>query len=235
MTPSDLYTSVIIVAAGRGTRMEMDKNKQYIEVCGVPILARTLQCFENCRLIDEIILVVNEHDIFYCKQNIVDEYGFKKVKTIAAGGKERQDSVFNGLREVSSGTDIVLIHDGARPFVTEESIAGSVYAALEYGASCAAVPVKDTIKQADENGFIDKTLERQLLWSIQTPQTFRYGLIMEAHGKALKSGFRGTDDAVLVELLGTRVRLVMGSYNNIKITTREDLTLAEHIVKAVYS
>ncbi|MCX7921090.1 MAG: 2-C-methyl-D-erythritol 4-phosphate cytidylyltransferase [Clostridia bacterium] len=226
----ELFISAVIVAAGRGTRMNMDINKQYIEVVGKPVLARTLQVFQDCDLIDEVVLVVNSHDIVYCKQSVVDAYGFTKVKALVAGGSERQYSVYNGLSEVSSGCDVVLIHDGARPFVKEKSLSDSINAAREYGASCVAVPVKDTIKTGDKEGFVGETLDRSILWAIQTPQTFRYDLVMEAHRKAMEDGFLGTDDAVLVERIGYRMKLVMGSYDNIKITTQEDLVIAEAIV-----
>ena len=230
MKPDKLYISAVIVAAGRGTRMNMDINKQYVEVCGKPVLARTLQVFEDCDFIDEIVIVVNSLDIVYCKQNIIDAFGFNKVKTLVAGGKERQNSVYNGLIEVSERCGIVLVHDGARPFVTEESLLDSIESASSFGAACAAVPVKDTIKTADKDGFIGETLDRNILWSIQTPQTFKLDLIMDAHKKAAEDGFTGTDDAVLVERLGHRVKLVMGSYDNIKITTKEDLAIAEAII-----
>lgn len=192
-------------------------------------MARTIQAFEDCDFINEIILVLNEQDILFCRSNIVEYYSFNKVKFLVAGGSERQYSVFNGLREVSSKCEVVLIHDGARPFIREECIINSIKSAWEYGASCAAVPVKDTIKSADANGFISETLERSTLWSIQTPQTFRYEIIMDAHRKALEDGFTGTDDAVLVERQNFKVKLVMGGYDNIKITTIEDLVMAEAI------
>ncbi|MCR4436763.1 MAG: 2-C-methyl-D-erythritol 4-phosphate cytidylyltransferase [Clostridiales bacterium] len=228
---SDLFVSAVIVAAGRGTRMNMDINKQYIEICDKPVLARTLDIFQNYREIDEIVLVVNEQDLVYCKQSIVDPYSFDKVKTLVVGGQERQQSVLNGLKEVDAECDIVLIHDGARPFVDERILADNISAARELGAVCTAVPVKDTIKTSGLDGFIGETLDRSLLWAVQTPQTFKYDLIMNAHLKALQDGFKGTDDAVLVERMGGRIKLVMGSYNNIKITTQEDLVIAEAITE----
>lgn len=227
---SDIFVSAVIVAAGKGTRMNMDVNKQYIDVCGKPVLARTLHVFEECKAIKEIVLVVNEKDILYCMQNIIDEYSFSKVKVIVAGGEERQNSVYNGLIEIDSECDVVLIHDGARPFVNEESINKVIQAAKEVGAACIAVPVKDTIKQADDDDFVDKTLDRSKLWSIQTPQAFIYGLIIEAHKKAIEDGFTGTDDTVLVERIGHKVKLVMGGYDNIKITTKEDIAIAEALI-----
>ena len=219
----------LITAAGKGSRMNMDINKQYIEIGGKPILARTIQIFEECDQVDEIILVVNSNDIVYCKQNIIDAFGFQKVAAIVAGGETRQESVYNGLIQINESCGIVLIHDGARPFVSGESIVESIAIADESGSACVAVPVKDTIKSADRDNLVQQTLDRSMLWSIQTPQTFRYHLILEAHKKALEDGFSGTDDAMLVERLGHPLRLVYGSYYNIKITTEEDLVMAEAI------
>jgi 2-C-methyl-D-erythritol 4-phosphate cytidylyltransferase len=227
----NLYVCSVIAAAGRGTRMNIQVNKQYVDICGIPLLARTLGIFQNSKLIDEIVLIVNEEDFIYCKQEIVDKYNFTKVSSMVTGGNNRQDSVRNGLSEVSGDTDIVLIHDGARPFIKEYSIAESIKAAYEYGAASVAVPVKDTIKRADSSGFVQETLDRNELWLIQTPQAFKYSLILEAHKKALEDGFYGTDDAVLAERLGHKLKLVMGSYDNIKITTIEDLLIAESIIE----
>lgn len=225
-----LYVSAVIVAAGKGTRMNMDMNKQYIEVEGIPLIARTLQVFEESSLIHEVIVVVNNNDMFYCKHNIVDAYKLEKVKLLVAGGEQRQNSVYNGLLEVNNESDIVIIHDGARPFINDEIIEDCIEAALEYGVSTTAVPVKDTIKSSEDGDYVDETLQRSKLWSVQTPQAFKYDIIMSAHKKAMEDGFTGTDDTVLSERIGIRTRLVMGCYNNIKITTREDLVFAEAII-----
>ena len=225
--------SVVIPAAGKGSRMGMEQNKQYVEIQGKPVLARTIQAFEDCGLIDEIIIATGENEVQYCNENIVGRYGLRKVKAVVAGGASRQKSVFNGLRRVSAQCGIVLIHDGARPFINEECIAACIGAAEENGAVCAAVPLKDTIKRAGAEGFVDETVDRSSLWSIQTPQAFRYDLILEAHSIADSDGFRGTDDAVLAERLGYKVKLVMCSYYNIKITTKEDLAIAEAISKII--
>lgn len=226
------FVSAVIVAAGKGTRMNMDINKQFVEILDRPVLAWTLQVFEDCRSIKDIILVVADQDIIYCKQNIVDLYGFKKVRVIVAGGEERQHSVYNGLKEVDNRTRIVVIHDGARPFVTRECLAGVIKAAEEFGVASSAVPVKDTIKKANSDGFVEESLDRNTLWAIHTPQAFRYNLIMEAHKKAADDGFIGTDDTVLTERLGMKTRLVVGSYENIKITTQEDLIIAQAIAES---
>jgi 2-C-methyl-D-erythritol 4-phosphate cytidylyltransferase len=222
---------VVIVAAGTGSRMNMDANKQYVEICGKPVLARTIQAFEDCGRISEIVVVVNEKDIIYCKQNIVERYGFEKVKVLVSGGGTRQESVARGLGQVGEDCGIILIHDGARPFIDAASIASSIDAAEEFGAACVAVPVKDTVKSADSEDFVNSTPDRSRLWSIQTPQAFKADIIKKAHRIAAEEGFSGTDDAVLAERLGHRLKLVMGSYFNIKITTQEDLVLAEAIAE----
>lgn len=224
--------SLVVVAAGKGTRMNMNINKQYINVGGIPILARTLNVFDALNCIDEIVLVVHCDDVLYCKEKIIGENNYKKIKSVVTGGETRQESVFNGLKEVSQNSDIVLIHDGARPFVDEDSVARCIEAAKQYGVATVAVPVKDTIKSADSEDFVHSTLDRSVLWSIQTPQAFRYDIIMDSHKQAQKDGFIGTDDTVLAERLGNKIKLVMGTYNNIKITTREDLIFAESIVNS---
>lgn len=224
-------TTAIIVAAGRSTRMQMEINKQYIEINGIPVLARTLDVFQRSRMIDDIIVVANETDILFCKESIIDAYGISKTRAIVAGGAQRYESVYKGLQSVDEKTGIVAIHDGARPFITEEILEASIAAALEHGAACTAVPVKDTIKVSDHEGYVKDTLDRNLLWSIQTPQTFRREIIVSAHEKARLSGSYGTDDSVLVEKAGIPVKLVMGSYFNIKLTTREDIAMAEGIAK----
>ncbi len=229
MQTNSLFTSVLVVAAGRGTRMNSDINKQYIDIGDIPVIAKTLAVFQNSNDIDEIIVVINENDISYCQKNIIEKYSLSKVKKLVPGGKERQNSVYNGLINVNPKSDIVLIHDGARPFINENIIKDSIRETFEFGATIVAVSVKDTIKEGDSEGFISKTLDRSNLWSVQTPQGFRYDLILEAHNKAIKDGFLGTDDAVLVERLGTKIKIVFGSYDNIKITTQEDLAIAEAI------
>lgn len=231
MEYKNLNTSVVIVAAGMGKRMGTKINKQYIEIKQKPLLARTIQAFEDFEDINEIILVVGENDIFHCKKHVIEEYGFAKVKSIVVGGKERQNSVYNGLKEVAKESDIVIIHDGARPFVTKNIISESIQIASEFGASVVGVPVKDTIKQIDDLGFIEKTLDRKYIWSIHTPQTFKYELIMRAHKVAIEEEFLGTDDTVLVERLGIKVKPIMGTYDNIKITTKEDIAIAQAILE----
>lgn len=230
MRKNKLFISSVIVAGGKGTRMNMDINKQYIYIGDKPVLARTLEVFEQCPAINEIILVVNEEEIFYCKENIVDKFGFEKVKKLVLGGVERQNSVYKGLVEVNKQSDVVVIHDGARPFVNSRIILNCVQEALEFGAVTAAVPVKDTIKSVSD-GFVEKAYDRKTLWSIQTPQVFLYDTIMKAHEKANRENIIATDDTTLTEMLGIKTRIVNGSYDNIKITTREDLVFAKAIVE----
>jgi 2-C-methyl-D-erythritol 4-phosphate cytidylyltransferase len=227
------FISVVVAAAGKGTRMNTGINKQYIDICGVPVLARTIGVFHECKYVDEIIVVVDKDDIVYCKKNIIDLYKFTKVTQIVSGGDSRQKSVLNGLNSANPDTEIVLIHDGARPFVKQEVIIESIVSASDFGAACVAVPVKDTIKRSkvrDAQHFIAETIPRDTLWLIQTPQAFKFSLIKEAHLKAANEGFEGTDDSVLVERLGQQVKIVMGRYDNIKITTREDLIISEAIL-----
>ncbi|KGG80109.1 2-C-methyl-D-erythritol 4-phosphate cytidylyltransferase [Caloranaerobacter azorensis H53214] len=224
------YISVIVPAAGMGKRMNSKINKQFIKIKDIPVLARTLMEFNKCDYIDEIIVVTRYDEIDFCQKEIIEKYKLDKVKKVIQGGKERQDSVYNGLKEVNKKSDIVLIHDGARPFVKRNIIEENIKFALEYGACVTGVPVKDTIKKVDLNGEIISTPNRKELWAIQTPQTFRYDLILKAYEKAKLDNFLGTDDSMLVERMGYKVKIVMGDYSNIKITTPEDLIIAETLV-----
>jgi 2-C-methyl-D-erythritol 4-phosphate cytidylyltransferase len=227
--------SVVIVAAGSGSRMNMPINKQFIEIGEIPVLTRTLSVFDSCENIDDIILVVSEEHISYAKTNIVEKYRIKKVKHIVAGGSDRGQSVYNGLKTISEKTKIVAIHDGARPFVSVDIIKSSIVDALKYGASCVAVKAKDTVKMSDCDGFITQTPNRDNLWMIQTPQTFDFCLLLKAYKKAIEDKFTGTDDSILVERIGHMVKLTPGSYDNIKITTQEDLSIGEAIAAKIKS
>lgn len=227
-----MQLSVIIPAAGFGKRMG-DVKKPYLDLAGKPILAHTLMAFQRCSLVDEIVVVVAAGDERECVQNVIIPYGIDKARQVVAGGETRQWSVFNGLQNVSSDTDMVMVHDCARPFVTEDMIQNTVDAATECGAATVAVPVKDTIKEADDDSFVARTLDRQRLWSIQTPQTFRYDLLLRAHLQAREKNIQATDDASLIEELGGhQVKLVMGGYQNIKITTPDDLIVARVILES---
>lgn len=215
-------TFAIIPAAGRGRRFGRGFNKVLAEASGKPIIAHTLAAFQASALIDGVILVCGAEDTPACRQ-IVDRFGLSKVTAVIEGGSHRQESVWNGLRRLPDETSIVVIHDGARPLVNERIIAESVSAASSYGAAVAAVPVTDTIKIADPEGVVVSTPDRDQLFAIQTPQAFRRELIVEAHRRAISDGFYGTDDAALVERLGTSVRLFTGSPQNIKVTEPHDL------------
>lgn len=228
-------TVAIVLAAGRGKRMQSDVAKQYLLVRNKPVLYYSLKAFQDS-LVDEIILVTAESEIAYCKDEIVEKYEFSKVSQIVAGGKERYHSVHNGLKACKD-VDIVLIHDGARPFVDDAIIARNINMVKEYGACVTGMPVKDTIKISDAEGFVQETPRRDLIWAIQTPQTFRYDLIRNAYDTFLNNeevnckSYNVTDDAMVAELFGgLKVKLVEGSYNNVKITTPEDMVLAEAIL-----
>jgi len=221
--------TAVITAAGKGTRMKSDINKQYIEIAGIPVLARTISVFQQCDDIDDIVLVVNEQDIDFCRNKIVEQYNFSKVSSLVGGGAERQNSVYRGLCAVGNDSGIVLIHDGARPFVSSKNIVDCISAAKIYHACGIGVRLKDTVKICDDKDFVASTPERSSLWSIQTPQGFVFNTIMDAHEKAIRDNYTGTDDMVLAERLGIPVKIIEGNYQNIKITTAEDLVVGESI------
>lgn len=226
---ANFKTIALIPAAGMGKRMGASINKQYLQLNGLPILAHTISVFEQSALIDSIYLVIPADEIPYCREHIVEASGFKKIAAIIAGGTERQYSVMNGLhaiREAAADGDVVLIHDGVRPFLTETMLRESIAAAQEHDGALLAVPAKDTIKIV-ANGVVIQTPPRETLWQAQTPQSFRFGIIYAAHLAAEAEGFIGTDDASLIERGGGKISIVAGDYRNIKITTPEDLTLAE--------
>jgi 2-C-methyl-D-erythritol 4-phosphate cytidylyltransferase len=219
---------VVIPAAGQGKRMKAGKNKQFIQLRDIPVIVHTLRVFEQDSWCEEIILVVNKDEVDQFKK-ILASYHIQKVRSLVVGGAERQHSVYNGLQALKD-TGIVLIHDGARPFVTTESIHRLVKVAHEEEAAVLGVRVKDTIKRV-QDGYIVDTIERSSLWAIQTPQAFLVSLIKEAHEHAQKQSFLGTDDASLVEQMGKRITVVEGDYDNIKLTTPEDLWYAEAILQ----
>lgn len=221
--------SAIVLAGGRGKRMGSVQSKQYIDLDGKPILYYTLKQFIKNNLIDKIILVVSEDEKDYCKSEVLDKYGLI-VDSIVFGGTERQDSVYNALVELE-GSDIVLIHDGARPFVSQRIINDAIKNARIYKATAPGVIPKDTIKVKDENNFSVETLIRKNIIAIQTPQAFDFNMIYECHKKVKQSGIIVTDDTMVVELFGNKVYIYEGDYTNIKITTQEDLILAKYLVK----
>ncbi|WP_339288296.1 2-C-methyl-D-erythritol 4-phosphate cytidylyltransferase [Paenibacillus sp. FSL E2-0201] len=215
---------VVIVAAGRGTRMGTVESKQYLLLQGKPIIVHTLEVFQQHELISEIVLVTGKEDIERCREWI-QLYKLDKVKAIVPGGSERQHSVHKGLLKLT--TQWVMVHDGVRPFVQPIEIEACYKRAKQIGASVLAVPVKDTIKQVDNEGKVLSTPDRRSLWAIQTPQTFRLSELLDAYEVAERDGFLGTDDSSLAERAGIPVSVVEGSYRNIKITTPDDLDFAE--------
>jgi 2-C-methyl-D-erythritol 4-phosphate cytidylyltransferase len=219
-----------------GRRMGASINKQYLELAGRPILAHTLELFQQHPAIDSIYPILPADEISYCQTHIVDRYAFSKVRRLVAGGAERQDSVWNGLRALAEdgevgAASIVLIHDGARPLFDTALLPQLIETAQRQGGCVVGVPVKDTIKQVD-GGRISNTPARQRLWQAQTPQAFRFGLLMRANLCAERDGFRGSDDASLVERLGQPPLMLEGSYRNLKLTTPEDLLMAAALLVA---
>lgn len=232
MEKSTTAYTAIVLAAGKGTRMNSKIQKQFLEVEGKPVIYYSLKCFQESLLIRDIILVTGEESLSYCKEEIVKRFGFSKVKKVTAGGKERYDSVYAGLCACDN-TDYVLIHDGARPFVTEEILERTCFAVKETGACVVGMPAKDTIKISDRNKMVESTPAREKVWLVQTPQAFRYSLIKESYESIRCKDMSGiTDDAMIVEQeRGVKVALVHGSYENLKITTPEDLIIAEAFLR----
>ena len=224
--------AAVIVAAGSGTRMQARLRKQYLPLAGIPILARTLGVFDSCRRIDQIWLVIPEEDFELCRRNILEPAEFTTKIKLVAGGDSRQDSVYNGLQKVDRRSGIVAIHDGVRPLVRDDQLVACIEGAAQTGACILAVPVFDTLKKVNAAGRIINTLEREKIWLAQTPQAFDLGLIRKAHDDARRAGYAGTDDASLVERLGTAVTIVTGSRSNIKITSNEDLQIAQCLLRA---
>ncbi len=229
----------LIPAAGMGKRMGTLISKPFLPIGNRPILAETLLRFEESSLISEVYVIVSNKEEGHFREDIANKYNLKKVTKIVIGGVERQDSVKKGLDAIEPRCDIVMIHDGIRPFVTTQLIDESIMETQKHDATVVAVPVKETVKRVSYHGEILETLDRNRLWLAQTPQTFNYDIIISAHKNAFENNLRGTDDSSLVEVLGIKVRIIAGSYGNIKITTPEDLILAraflednEHMVSA---
>lgn len=220
--------TAIVLAAGQGKRMHSKIQKQFLEIDGKPVLYYSLRCFQKSELIDDIILVTVEDSVVFCKEKIVKKYGFSKVSRVIPGGKERYDSVYEGLLACGQ-SDYVLIHDGARPFITDEILTRGLKGARVTGACVIGMPSKDTIKISDDAGYVSDTPDRSRVWTIQTPQIFSYSLIRKAHEEIRKKDMSQiTDDAMVVEKeTGVKILLVEGSYMNIKITTPEDLNVAK--------
>ncbi len=223
--------SAIVVAGGKGTRMKRFYNKQYILLDSKPIIAHTLMNLERCSLIEEIILVVAKGEVGFCEESVVENYRLKKIKKVIEGGTQRYDSVYNGLQEIGKDIDVVLIHDGARPFISDEIIERSIKGLEGCDGVVVGVPVKDTIKRVSADGMIQETLKRQDLWQVQTPQVFPASQIKEAHEMRKEKNLQVTDDAMLLEILGKKVKMVMGDNDNFKMTTPEDLDVGKAILK----
>jgi 2-C-methyl-D-erythritol 4-phosphate cytidylyltransferase len=221
-----MKTIALITAAGKGQRMLSPTPKQYLSLGGKPVLAQTLQVFEDCSAVDGIYIIVPQDQMDMVQKDIVEKYHFKKILKLVRGGKMRQNSVWNGLKAISTGCSIVVVHDGVRPLITSRLITKSIEAAQKSGAAVVAVLARDTVKRTAAGKKI-QTLPREEIWLAQTPQTFQFPLLMKAYRKAQQDDILGTDDAFLVERLGHPITLVTGEPTNIKITTPEDLILAE--------
>ena len=221
--------AVIIAAAGKGTRVGGPVPKQYLKIGGEPVILKTLKVFEALKEVDYIFIVTNEGYVSHCHK-IVRDNDISKVEGIVKGGKERQDSVYNALQEINSkrpGVAYVLIHDGARPFVSEDVILNVIRATAEKGAAVACVAMKNSVRRFD--GSESMSVDRENYFSVQTPQGFKKSDLIEAYDKAFEDGFYGTDDASLVERMGHKIEIVDGDYQNIKITTKEDLPMENRV------
>ena len=225
-----MKVGAIIPAAGRGKRIGASVPKQFLEIQGRPLLHHTLMVFASCKLIDYVVLVMPRADVDEMGEDWLNKYEI--VREVVVGGEQRQDSVYNGFSSLEEGTDIVVVHDGVRPFTTPQMIIATVEAAQQHGAAITAIPVSDTVKQAAD-GFVKQTVSRDGLWRVQTPQAFQYGLLQQAFKKAKKDSYYGTDEGSLVEYLGERVKIVPGSELNIKITRKEDLVLGESLLSRI--
>lgn len=234
MTNGKMNVTALIPAGGSGRRMQTGEAKQYLLLHGIPLLVHTLRSFQKAPAIGDIVLVVPPSDVARIQSDIVDAFAITKVRQVVAGGKERQDSVRNGLAVLPSACEIVLIHDGARPFVSTALIEKAVAGAVREGAVAAGVQVRDTVKDCDREGMVVGTLDRERIWMAQTPQAFRRAIIVTAHRQAQIDNFYGTDDAMLVERMGIPVKMIDGMTDNIKITTTEDLAWAEYRLSAAY-
>ena len=225
-----MKVGAIIPAAGRGKRIGASVPKQFLEIQGKSLLHHTLTVFASCKLIDYVVLVMPQADVDEMGEDWLNKYDI--VREVVVGGEQRQDSVYNGFNSLEEGTDIVVVHDGVRPFTTPQMITATVKAAQQHGAAITAIPVSDTVKQAAD-GFVKQTVSRDGLWRVQTPQAFQYGLLQQAFKKAKKDSYYGTDEGSLIEYLGERVRIVPGSELNIKITRKEDLVLGESLLSRI--
>ncbi len=227
--------AAIIAAAGIGVRMGQKTPKPYLNLAGKPILAHTLEVFEKAREVREVVVVVHPDELENCQENVIAPFGFKKVLRLVPGGKERQDSVYHALKTLQREEDmeIILVHDGVRPFITQEQIRQVIQGARQHGAAILGIPAHDTLKRVDSQDRVIQTLERRDIWQIQTPQAFQASLLWRAFVEAYSRNFYGTDEASLLEELNLPVAVIPGSPLNLKITTREDLELAEAMLPMV--
>lgn len=227
---TDRRVAALIPAAGLGKRMGSVVPKPYLLLGGREILARTLEVFETCAAVHEVWVMVSVEQQAQCRQGIVERYGFDKVQGVITGGDERQASVWCGLQQLAAEVDLVIIHDGVRPFVNHTMIEDALEGAVQYGAAIAAVPLKDTIKRISLDGQVEATIPRERLWRIQTPQAFRRRLLQQAFEHAWQQRLSATDEAGLIEAYGHPVHVVQGSEQNVKITTPDDLAMCEHFM-----
>ncbi len=219
--------AALIPAAGSGQRMGSAVPKPYLSLGGREILAHTLDVFEACAAVDDVWVIVSADQQAHCRQQIVERYGFGKVCGVVTGGDERQASVWRGLQQLAPEVDLVVIHDGVRPFVSGAMLAETLDCAVQHGAAIAAVPLKDTIKRVSPDRWVEATVPREHLWRVQTPQAFRRELLQQAFEQAWQQGLIATDEAGLIEAYGHPVQVVLGSEQNIKITTPDDLATCE--------
>ena len=224
----NIFVSAVIVSAGNSTRMG-GVNKQFLEINDIPVIAHTLKAFDNLDVINEIVVVTRECDIADVK-SLIEKYNFKKVSTVVPGGETRQLSVYNGVINTSDSSDYVAIHDGARPLVSDKVIVNTLNNAFEFDAAATGVKVKDTVKVVDDNDNIVDTPDRTYMRFIQTPQIFKKSLYIDAVN-SVENSKNFTDDCMLIEAYGKKVKFVDGDYDNIKITTPEDVELAENFIK----
>ena len=225
-----MKVGAIIPAAGSGKRIGASVAKQFLEIQGEPLLHHTLSVFASCKLVDYVVLVMPLADVNQVGKTWLSKYEI--VREVVVGGEQRQDSVYNGFNSLEEATDIVVVHDGVRPFTTPQMLTATIEEAEQHGAAITAIPVSDTIKQVVD-GFVKQTISRDGLWRVQTPQAFQYGLLQQAFKKAQEDSYYGTDEGALIEYLGERIKIVPGSELNIKITRKEDLILGENLLSRI--
>jgi 2-C-methyl-D-erythritol 4-phosphate cytidylyltransferase len=228
-----MQTHAIIVSAGKGARMHRSTPKQYLSLQGRPVVCHTIMAFDNCPEVDKILLVVPEEDIRYCRERLLSALCIDTPVSVLAGGKRRQDSVYNGILSIDDRNGLVVIHDGVRPLIRPRMISRCISEAKISGACILGLPLQDTLKMVAADGRIQRTINREGLWAAQTPQAFHYQLIRDAHESAVSAGVETTDDAALLERMGIPVSILPGTRDNLKITTSEDLTLAGAILSQI--